>query len=110
MRMHTALLLVNDLGLQFWLAEALGSEGIAALPANTPSAARKLLTQLGLSVDLMIVDPAIAGGGRLIEVLSHSQPHLRVLSVPSSSVLSRDEWLNLLPRRATAARGISKSL
>src|SRR5690242_13854195 len=83
--MSTILILVRDLGFQVWLAQVLESAQFLVVPAKTPSKASKLLAKLGGPVDVVIVDPALAGAAEFVHQLRTKQGYLHVLSVCEQS-------------------------
>ncbi len=92
--MTTILVLINDLGLQFWLAEGLTEAGYLVLPAKTPSHARKLLAELSCSVDLAVVNPALVGVAGFLEDLRRSQGYLQVFSLAAHNEReSKADWV-----------------
>jgi len=77
----TVLLVDSDLGFAFWLGHALDQAGYEALPARTVADALKLLAELQVTVDLVIVNVAIPATDSLIAALRADQPLLKVIAV-----------------------------
>ena len=75
------LLIDNDLGFMFWLGQALDRAGYEAFPAKSVSDALKLITELDLSVGLVILDYSSEGAPNLIATLRHNGRHLKVISL-----------------------------
>ena len=92
--MTTVLVMTNDLGLQFWLAEALAEAGFFVVPAKSPAKARGLLTRFKYAIDVVILSPTLARATAFVETLRHSQRHLQVLPIPDpGDAISRIEWM-----------------
>ncbi len=92
--MTTVLVIAEDLGFQFWLAEALAEAGFFVVPAQSPAKARKLLARIGCPVDVAVFDPELTGAGDFIERLQRSQGYLHVVSLSSPrGELSQAEWV-----------------
>ena len=53
--MPTVLILVQDIGFQFWLGQGLSTAGFSVIPAKTPSQARKLIAKHEMAIDLAVV-------------------------------------------------------
>ena len=77
----TLLILDDDLGFLFWLAKALEPGGHAVVPANTVSQANRLLGSLEISIDLVVVNPALEGAAGFIENLRLGHPRLKVIAL-----------------------------
>jgi len=79
----TLLVLDNDLGFLFWLAMALEPCGHSVVPADTVSQANRLLRRLKLSVDVLVVNPAVEGAARFSDDLRSRHPQLKVIALVS---------------------------
>jgi len=79
--MKTVLIIDPDLGFVFWLGRVLGDAGLQALPAKGFSEATALLSQLHMEIDLLVVNPFLAGAAGFVDTLRCSQPNLKVLGV-----------------------------
>jgi hypothetical protein len=107
----TVLILVQDIGFQFWLGQGLSTAGFSVIPAKTPSQARKLIAKHEMSIDLAVVDPRLSGIGSFVDGLKGRQGYLRVLSMPVEAKAtrsamaepepSREEWVNRIRRSLT---------
>jgi hypothetical protein len=75
------LILDHDLGFQFWLAKSLEPFGYSIIPADTVSQAKRLLRQLKLSLDLLMVNPAVEGAAEFTASLHRHQPLLKVVAL-----------------------------
>ncbi|HEY1238913.1 MAG TPA: hypothetical protein VGF16_00085 [Bryobacteraceae bacterium] len=110
--MPTVLILVQDLGFQFWLGQGLSGAGFSVIPAKTPSQARRVIAKHEMTIDLAVVDPRLSGVGPFVEGLRERQGYLRVLSMPVETATvrstmaqpepSREEWVNRIRRTLTA--------
>jgi hypothetical protein len=58
--MATVLILDDDLGFVFWVAQLLSGAGFESIPAQNVAEAKRLLAQLKIAVDVVIVSPTIA--------------------------------------------------
>jgi hypothetical protein len=79
----TVLIIDPDLGFVFWLGQMLLAAGYDALPAKGVPEATALLAELGVAVDLLIVNPALAGAPHFVEELRRSKGDLKVLVLAS---------------------------
>ena len=110
--MPTVLILVQDIGFQFWLGQGLSTAGFSVIPAKTPSQARKFIARHEMAIDLAVVDPRLSGIGSFVDGLRGQQGYLRVLSMPVEAKTarapmtppgpSREEWINVIRRSLTA--------
>ena len=113
--MPTVLLLVQDIGFQFWLGQGLISAGYSVIPAKTPAQARRLITRHEMTIDLAVIDPQLTGVGPFVDNLRGRQGYLRVLSMPMDARISRstpaqsdpsrEQWVNLIRRSLTLTAG-----
>lgn len=79
--MNTVLLVDSDLGFIFWLGQALDREGYAALPAKSIPDAISLLAELRISIDVLVVNPLLAGAAEWIALFRDSQEHVKVVAL-----------------------------
>jgi DNA-binding response OmpR family regulator len=86
------LLVDGDLGFTFWLSQLLASVGHTVIPASSPENARSLLNAVDASIDLMIVDFALAGAKELVDFLRASSSPINVMALVES-----DEHRDRLP-------------
>jgi hypothetical protein len=77
----TILILDDDLGFLFWLAEALGSAGYQVVGALNVAEARRLESELASMVDLLIVNPALQGAEEFVRRKRRGEKHLRVIVI-----------------------------
>lgn len=70
--MRTALIVDHDLGFVLWLAEALGTAGYHAYPAESVADAGVVLGKLRDGIDLAIVNPTLPRVGSLVKSLTKS--------------------------------------
>jgi len=78
---QTVLIVDDDLGFVFWLGRALDESGFAAFPARSIPDAQALLRELKLSLDLLIVNPALPGTAEFIDGLRQSEAGFKVIAV-----------------------------
>jgi hypothetical protein len=118
----TVLLVDNDLGFMFWLGGVLGGAGHSVAPAGTTRAAQSLTRKLGTSIDLLLLNPAVAGARVLAEKLRRTHAAVRVVALldanrnpgplawrpdlyyrkPSGTrVISETHWLELIQNAVT---------
>jgi hypothetical protein len=81
----TVLIIDPELGFVFWLGQMLLAAGYEALPAKGVPEAIALLGELGVAVDLLIVNPALPGAPKLAEELRRSRGDLKVLVLASDN-------------------------
>lgn len=74
----TILILDDDLGFALWLGQALSAANCRVLPATSVTEAAALVSHFGLTVDLVIRNPSIAGGADFTRTLRREQGYLRV--------------------------------
>ena len=79
--MATALILDDDLGFVLWLSQALAPGEIQAIPSLKVTEAKRLLRELGLNVDVLIVNPMVPGAGAYAKTLLSQQRKLRMMAV-----------------------------
>jgi DNA-binding response OmpR family regulator len=77
----TLLVLDNDLGFLVWLAKALEPGGHCVVPADTVSQANRLILSLKITVDLLVIDPALEGAAAFSEELRRDQPRLKIIAL-----------------------------
>ena len=77
----TILIVDSDLGFAFWLGHALDEAGYYALPAINAAGASKLLAELGLTADLVVINAALPDAGAFIADLRLTQKDVRVIAV-----------------------------
>jgi hypothetical protein len=77
----TVLIVDNDLGFAFWLGHALDQAGFYALPAVSASGASKLLAELGMSPDLVVINAALPDAASFVADLRLGRTGLKVITV-----------------------------
>ena len=88
--MSAAILLVDtDLGFLFWLGSALDAAGYEAFPARSVPDAIALLADLHLTVELIIINFALAGAANFVRAMRQASRRLKIVSLsdPESSDL-----------------------
>ena len=79
--MKTILLVDNDLGFAFWLGHALDQAGYEALPARTIPDVAKLLEELNVAIDLLLINAALHGASSFIADLRRAQTSFKVIAI-----------------------------
>ena len=79
----TVLIVDPDLGFVWWLGEILRNAGCEVVPALNCQQAITLTKELSLSLDLIFVDPTLAGVRSMIETLKAGQDRIKVVDVGS---------------------------
>lgn len=67
----------------FWLGHVLDAAAYSALPARSVRDAARLITQLNVEVDVLVVNLALPGSPDYISALQRSQSKLKVIGVLS---------------------------
>ena len=80
-KVATILILDDDLGFTFWLGQAFSNAHCTAVPAVTVAAAKELIDQFGLSIDLAIVNPKVPGSAEFTRTLRRAHENLRVATL-----------------------------
>jgi DNA-binding NtrC family response regulator len=117
----------NDLGFVWWLGEVFTEAGCRTLPALSCEQALALIKNLGVGIDLLVVNPQLPGVVKMLQSLSRAHPNLKVVTIGKASAvlpaalrpqaslerpsasdsISRPEWLKrvrkLLKEMAAAA-------
>ena len=83
--MPTVLIVESDLGFVFWLGQVLLGAGYEALPAKGVADASALVRELKAQVDVLIVNPSLAGASNLVKTLRRSRGDLKVMAVLSDT-------------------------
>src|SRR5579872_1797384 len=79
--LKTVLIIDNDLGFVFWLGHVLDAASYLAFPARSVPDAVMLVMQLGLSVYILAINPALPGASDLIASVHRSQRDVRVVGI-----------------------------
>ena len=72
-----------DLGFLLWLGQVLADAGFSNLPALTIQEAKTLIGTLNLTVNLLIIDPTVAGANAFIRTMRRER-HVGVIAVVTS--------------------------
>lgn len=75
------LIVDDDLAFLWWLGEVFTEAGYQAAPALDCHHALVLLARLGLDLDLLVVNPTLAGAAQMQEILALEHPRLRVILI-----------------------------
>ena len=84
--MKTVLILDDDLGFVFWLGHVLDAAAYSTLPAKSVPDAVLLVTQLGLTVDVLVINLALAEGLNFVTAMHSSQRDMKVIGVLNDPV------------------------
>jgi DNA-binding response OmpR family regulator len=83
--MNTVLVVDSDVGFVFWLGQALDQNRYGVLPAANVPNARTLLDELGITVDLAVVNPALPDAANFVQALRGRNPCLKVVLVTDAT-------------------------
>lgn len=78
--MATVLILDDDLGFVFWVAQSLAGAGFESIPAQNVAEAKRLVKQLRLRVDVVIISPSLAGGFDYVRELRAKNANMGVVA------------------------------
>ena len=79
--MATILILDDDLGFALWLGQSLSAANCRVLPATSVTEAAALVSHFRLTVDLVLLNPSLAGGRDFTQTLRREQGYLRVATL-----------------------------
>ena len=80
--MKPAILVVDcDLGFVFWLGRILDGAGYEAFPARNAPDALKLISELHLSANLIVINYSLSGAAALIATMRRAQKSLKVMAL-----------------------------
>ncbi|HLK48916.1 MAG TPA: hypothetical protein VKT49_12315 [Bryobacteraceae bacterium] len=98
--MATILILDNDLGFVFWLGQTLTTPQCTALPALSVPEANTLISQLKLTIDFLIMNPAVPGAAEFTRSLrkQHRQMRVATLAPPLGEAGDRGNFENVIAR------------
>jgi DNA-binding NtrC family response regulator len=77
----TVLIVDDDLGFAFWLGQALDRSGYETWPARSVTAARSLLAEVRLAVDLLVVNASAPRAHALATYLGRTNPNFKIIAV-----------------------------
>jgi hypothetical protein len=77
----TVLIVDDDLGFAFWLGQALDRAGYETWPARSVTAAKSLLTEVRLAVDLLVITASLPRALALATYLGRSRADFKVIAV-----------------------------
>jgi hypothetical protein len=89
--MKTVLIIDDDLGFVFWLGRILADAGCQPLPAKGVSEACAWLSELNTEIDLLIVNPSLAGAADFTKTLRRSGRNVRILAALSNEDQPADQ-------------------
>ena len=75
----------RDLGFAFWLGRALEQAGYDALPAAGVAAAKSLLAELKIVVDLVVINAGVLDAASFVDDLRAAQPRCKFILVVDNS-------------------------
>ncbi len=96
------LLVDSDLGFTFWLGQLLDQAGYEAFPAKSVADAIQLLDQLKFQIDLLVLNPAVAGAVSFAAVLRHAHPQIKIVAVHDPELAG--DWSEMDASRPKAHR------
>jgi len=76
----TVLIVNEDLGFIFWLGDIVTEARCLCIPALNSLQAISLVRELKVEIDLLIVNPALAGVSEMIETLNNAQHSYQIVS------------------------------
>lgn len=79
--MKTVLIVDDDLGFAFWLGQALDRAGYETWPARSVTAARSLLAEVRLAVDLLVITASLPRALALATYLGRARADFKVIAV-----------------------------
>ena len=80
--LRTTILIIDyDLGFVFWLGHTLDGLGYSALPAKTLPDAALLIMQLGLKVDLLLINLSLPGAADFIAAVHRGHHQVKVIGI-----------------------------
>lgn len=80
-----AILIVDDdLGFLVWLGLTLGANGFVTVPATSGAQAKQVIEELRVTINLAIVNLALAGMSDLSDSLKQSDPSMKVIAIQNS--------------------------
>lgn len=87
-RAPVVLIVDKDLGFVWWLAQMFNQAGCQVVPALNSGQTDSLARDLNLKIDVIVVDPELAGVSELIKSLSSTRP-LKIVAIRNSDTRSR---------------------
>jgi hypothetical protein len=97
----TVIVVDSDLGFVFWLGHALDQAGHYALPAASAAGASRVLSELGLTADLVVINAALPNASSFVADLRLAQPALKVVAIVDDPEATPPAFLqaNLVERK-----------
>lgn len=81
----TVWIIDDDLGFVWWLGEIFTAAGFQTVPALSCRQAVSLMKRLGLGVDLIVVNPAMAGVSRMLKIFKRVHPQAKIITIQNHS-------------------------
>ena len=78
----------DDLGFVWWLGEVFIEAGCHTLPALSATEALALMKRLQVSIDIVVVNPALAGVDRMLRSLKRANPGLKIIIIGPGTLTS----------------------
>src|SRR5450432_1014608 len=78
---RTVIIIDSDLGFAFWLGHALDRAGQDSLPAASVAGAKSLLAELGVVVDLVVINAGALDAASFVADLRTTQPRCKVIAL-----------------------------
>jgi len=82
----TVLIVDSDCGFVFWIGEIFAKAGCSAVPALDCQQAVSLTTKLNLKVDMVVVNPVLAGVSEMIRSLQSPNRLLKIVAIQDRHV------------------------
>lgn len=79
--MKTVLIVDDDLGFAFWLGQALDRAGYETWPARSVTAAKSLLKEVRLAVDLLVITASLPRAVAFANYLGGTNANFKVIAV-----------------------------
>lgn len=78
---NSLLIVDSDVGFLWWLGELFAEAGYHAVPALNCSQGLAAVKKFHIPIDLLVVNPALTGVGRLVTSLEHPGRDLRIVLI-----------------------------
>jgi two-component SAPR family response regulator len=84
------LIVDEDLGFIFWLGDILDEAGCESIPALNSQQAISLVRELKTEIDLLIVNPTLAGVTDMIQIMNSEQHPFQIVSTADKTLNCAD--------------------
>jgi hypothetical protein len=126
-RHQTVLVVEDDLGFLLWLGQLLTDAGYRVVPASNCRQVMAHIRKLGVSLNLIVVNPSIRGAMRMLEGFAPEKSRIRLILIrdlgmdlpgvgPASATIekprsweriSRQEWMQRIRQALTEAPSLA---